>query len=249
MIELRQVTGGYGPVPVLKGINLTIPRGSITTLAGPNGCGKTTLLKIAARLLKPSGGQVLLDGKPVADYGRKEFARMVAVMPQARNVPAITVEGLAMHGRFPYLGLSRKPGAEDHEKVQEALEAVGVWDLRGRDLRGLSGGERQKAYIAMAVAQDTDVIFLDEPTTYLDMGKQFELLELVQKLNQSGKTIVMVLHDLAHSLRFSQRIVVMERGRIAAAGQPEEIFDAGILERVFDVRGHRDGENYYFTHW
>ena len=204
MIELKHITAGYQGGVVLRDVSLTIPAGRITTLIGPNGCGKTTLLRVAARQLTPSAGQVLAAGRPVEDYDRREFARFASLMPQVRDVPAITVERLVAHGRFPYLGLSRRMRPEDRQQVARAMQAAGVEQWRGRDLRELSGGERQRAYIAMALAQDTRIILLDEPTTYLDLGVQFEILGLLQRLNEQGKAIVMVLHDLAQALRVSQ---------------------------------------------
>ena len=248
MIELQHVTAGYQGSVVLRDVCLTIPPRSITTLIGPNGCGKTTLLRVAARQLTAQSGQVLVGGRPVAEYGRREFARFAALMPQVRDVPAITVEHLVAHGRFPYLGFSRRLRPEDKEKVEQAMRDAGVEAWRGRDLRELSGGERQRAYIAMALAQDTRIILLDEPTTYLDLGVQFEILDLLQRLNAQGKTIVMVLHDLAQALRVSGHIALLEAGRLKAFDRPEALFDSGAIDRVFGVRGHRDGQGeYYFT--
>lgn len=248
MIEMQHITAGYQDSVVLRDVSLTIPAGQITTLIGPNGCGKTTLLRVAARQLTPSSGQVRVAGRPVAEYGRREFARTAALMPQVRDVPAITVESLVAHGRFPYLGLSRRMRPEDRQMVQRAMEDAGVDHWRGRDLRELSGGERQRAYIAMALAQDTQVILLDEPTTYLDLGVQFEILGLLQRLNAQGKTIVMVLHDLAQALRISHRIALMEAGQLKAFDRPEALFASGCIDRVFGVCGHRDAQGeYYFT--
>ena len=248
MIELKHITAGYQGGVVLRDVSLTIPAGRITTLIGPNGCGKTTLLRVAARQLTPSAGQVLAAGRPVEDYDRREFARFASLMPQVRDVPAITVERLVAHGRFPYLGLSRRMRPEDRQQVARAMQAAGVEQWRGRDLRELSGGERQRAYIAMALAQDTRIILLDEPTTYLDLGVQFEILSLLQRLNEQGKTIVMVLHDLAQALRVSHHIALMEAGQLVAFETPEQMFRSGRIDRVFGVRGHRDeAEEYYFT--
>ena len=221
VLSLSHVAAGYGGTPVLQDVSLSVKQGEILTLAGPNGCGKSTLLKTAARLLP--------------------------CMPQTRNVPAITVEGLVLHGRFPYLGLSRRMGKKDREAVEEAMALAGILELRSRDLRELSGGERQKAYLAMVIAQDTQVVFLDEPTTYLDIGRQFEILELIRKLNRQGKTIVMVLHDLAHALTYSHRIAVMEKGSLLQVGEPQVLFESRVLDRVFGVTGHCAGGHYYFS--
>ena len=247
MIEFRHVSAGYHETDVLKDISLHIQGGSITALVGPNGCGKTTLLRAAARQLPLRRGDILLHGRPISDFGRIEFARTAAFMPQVRNMPCITVEGLVSHGRFPYLGLSRKLRPEDKEAVWQAMEDTGILPWAGRELRELSGGERQRVYIAMALAQGTGIIFLDEPTTYLDLHYQFELLELVQELNRRGKTIVMVLHDLSHALRYSSRVVLMQSGRVVLHGTPEELFASQKLDEVFHIRAHRTSGAYYFT--
>lgn len=247
MIEFHQVTAGYHGAPVLHQISFTVPAGSVTSLIGPNGSGKTTLLRAAMRRLPLQGGQITLNGRPVQDYQRKEFARAAALMPQVREVPAITVRALVSHGRFPYLGMARQLRAADREAVDRALEAAGVADWQQRDLRELSGGERQRVYLAMALAQDTSVIFLDEPTTYLDLGSQFALLELVRSLNGQGKTIVMVLHDLGLALRYSSQVALLQKGRLAACGTPQTLYESGRIETVFGVRPHQTGGSYWFT--
>lgn len=247
MIEFQGVAAGYGREDVLHDVTFTVPDGSVTTLVGPNGCGKTTLLRAAAGQLPLRSGSILLDGRPLNRYDRKSLARTAAFMPQLRSVPAITVEALVSHGRFPYLGFSRRLSAGDREAVRRAMDETGVSAWSGRDLRELSGGERQRVYIAMALAQDTRVIFLDEPTTYLDPGRQFELLELIASLNQRGKTVVMVLHDLAHALRYSSQLLLLEGGRTVLCASPEAMLKSGCLEQVFGIRIHRAGEGYYFT--
>lgn len=249
VLTFSGVATGYGSKKILEDISLDVQRGEILTLAGPNGCGKSTLLKAAARQLPLMAGEIALFGRKLDDFSQKELAKQAALLPQSRSIPGISVEQLVLHGRFPYLGLSRRPGREDKEKVAEAMELAGVADMRHRDLRSLSGGERQKAYLAMVIAQDTDLIYLDEPTTYLDIGRQFEILELIRRLNRQGKTIVMVLHDLAHGLTYSHRMAVMEKGRLLAVRQPEELFQSGLLNDVFGVEGHwsAEEETYYFT--
>ena len=247
MLELRGITAGYGGTPVLREVSFTVPKGSLTALIGPNGCGKTTLLRAAARQLPLLAGEILLDGRPVSSYGRTEFARKAAFMPQVRSVPAITAGALVAHGRFPHLGFSRRLRPEDRAAVQAAMEATGVADWANRDLRALSGGERQRVYLAMALAQDTDLILLDEPTTYLDPGRQFELLDLIASLPGRGKTVVMVLHDLSHALRYSTQLLLLEQGQLVQRGTPEELYAGGQLDRVFGIRSRRapDG-SYYF---
>ena len=247
MLELRGIAAGYGGTPVLREVSFTVPKGSLTALIGPNGCGKTTLLRAAARQLPLLAGEILLDGRPVSSYGRTEFARKAAFMPQVRSVPAITAGALVVHGRFPHLGFSRRLRPEDRAAVQAAMEATGVADWANRDLRALSGGERQRVYLAMALAQDTDLILLDEPTTYLDPGRQFELLDLIASLPGRGKTVVMVLHDLSHALRYSTQLLLLEQGRLVQRGTPEELYAGGQLDRVFGIRSRRapDG-SYYF---
>ena len=247
MLELRGIAAGYGGTPVLREVSFTVPKGSLTALIGPNGCGKTTLLRAAARQLPLLAGEILLDGRPVSSYGRTEFARKAAFMPQVRSVPAITAGALVAHGRFPHLGFFRRLRPEDRAAVQAAMEATGVADWANRDLRALSGGERQRVYLAMALAQDTDLILLDEPTTYLDPGRQFELLDLIASLPGRGKTVVMVLHDLSHALRYSTQLLLLEQGRLVQRGTPEELYAGGQLDRVFGIRSRRapDG-SYYF---
>lgn len=247
MLELRGIAAGYGGTPVLREVSFTVPKGSLTALIGPNGCGKTTLLRAAARQLPLLAGEILLGGRPVSSYGRTEFARKAAFMPQVRSVPAITAGALVAHGRFPHLGFSRRLRPEDRAAVQAAMEATGVADWANRDLRALSGGERQRVYLAMALAQDTDLILLDEPTTYLDPGRQFELLDLIASLPGRGKTVVMVLHDLSHALRYSTQLLLLEQGRLVQQGTPEELYAGGQLDRVFSIRSRRapDG-SYYF---
>lgn len=247
MMEFQQVTAGYHGAPVLRDVTFTVPTGSITAVIGPNGSGKTTLLRAAMRRLPLQAGRITLQDRPVQSYERRAFARAVAFMPQVREVPAITVRALVSHGRFPYLGMTRQLRAADREAVDRALEVTGTAAWQERDLRELSGGERQRVYLAMALAQDTGLILLDEPTTYLDLGSQFTLLELVQTLNRQGKTIVMVLHDLGLALQYSTRVALLDKGRLAACDTPQALYHSGRIETVFGVQPHHDGASYWFT--
>ena len=247
MIELQNVTVGYGGKPVLREVSMAFPPGQVTVLLGPNGCGKSTLMKTALGLLPRQGGEILYDGVDLARLTARQVARKAAYLPQSREIPSITARRMVLHGRFPYLGYPRRYRAEDYETARKALEWAGAGDLADRPVGELSGGQRQKVYLAMALAQDTDLILLDEPTTYLDPGRQFELLDLIASLPGRGKTVVMVLHDLSHALRYSTQLLLLEQGRLVQRGTPEELYAGGQLDRVFGIRSRRapDG-SYYF---
>lgn len=239
MIEFSQVTAGYPGREVLHGIDLNVPEGKITSLIGPNGCGKTTLLKTACGLLPLRSGEIRFGGRSIRDFPRKEFARLAAVLPQVRDIPAIRVGSFVAHGRYPHLSFGRDLTARDRELVEQAMEETGVLPLRDKELSGLSGGERQRAYLAMTLAQDAQVLFLDEPTTYLDIGQKYEMLELVKRVNARGKTIVMVLHDLSFAFSYSDQVAVMQDGALLLSGPAEEVFDSGVPSRAFGVTARK----------
>lgn len=235
MIQLDDLTFSYSGQAVLHRISASFTPGKLYAVLGPNGSGKTTLIRLMSRLLLPGSGSLCLDGKPYASYGRKEFARQLALLPQTRPIPAISVEDLVSHGRFPYLGLSRTPGKADQAAVVRAMEAVNVQAFASRDLRQLSGGERQRVYLALLLAQDTRYVLLDEPTTYLDASAQFAVMENLKRMSQNGKCVITVLHDLNLALRFCDELCILNQGRLAASGTPEAMVDGGILDKVFSV--------------
>lgn len=235
MISITDLHASYEGVEILHGIDATFPEGKISVLMGPNGCGKSTTLRSLIRLVPETTGDVRLNGKDLADLSQQELARRIAYLPQSRNVPDIAVQRLVMHGRFPYLSYPRRYRREDYEKVDQALAWVGLTDLAGRKMEKLSGGQRQKAYLAMALAQDTDVILMDEPTTFLDIKNQFEMLDRARALADSGKTVVMILHDFEAILHYADHVVLMAEGRVLTAGSAEEVLRSEMVRRAFGV--------------
>lgn len=236
MIECKNICAGYRNVTILHDLTFTIPTGGLVSIIGPNGCGKTTLLRTMAKQIPPQSGTVLYDGVDIATISRKDLARTAAFLPQVRPIPSISVQALVSHGRFPHLGFSRTLRPEDRIAVQRAMEQAGITPWANRSLDSLSGGERQRVYLAMALAQETDIIFLDEPTTYLDLHYQFDLLELLQQLQRSGKTIVMVLHDLSSALRYSTQVVLMDQGQLLFSDSPQALRSTDLLAQTFHVQ-------------
>lgn len=248
MLEIKQLTAGYPGNTVLKDISLTFPRGTVTVVAGPNGCGKSTLLKAMVGIL-PASGKILLDGEDLTALSSRNRAQRIAFLPQSRQVPEITVGRLVLHGRFPYLTYPRQYRKEDYAAAEAAMEALQISELSERSLTSLSGGQRQKAYIAMALAQDTDVVLLDEPTTFLDIAHQLQLMTLAKNLASRGKSVILVLHDLTLALEHADALVVLQNGSVVIQGNAEEVFQSGYLKKVFGVdvgRTHVDGKWKYF---
>lgn len=249
MLEIKGLSAGYPGKTVLKNVSFSAPAGQITAILGPNGCGKTTLLKAICGILPLTGGQVLLDGQDVLSLPRKLLARNIAYLAQSRQIPEITTERLVLHGRFPYLRYPRRYRPEDYAAAADAMDRLGITDLKDTPVEQLSGGQRQKVYIAMALAQNTPVIALDEPTTYLDAAHQLQTLRQARELAAQGKTVVMVLHDLSQGLRTADRVVLMDAGCVIAQGTPEDVYASKKLDAVFGVKLRRtetdSGWQYY----
>ncbi len=239
-LQAREVTLAYGDRTVVERLDLDVSPGRITAIVGANGCGKSTLLRALARLLAPKTGQVLLDGEPIADRPSKHVARVLGLLPQSPVAPeGITVADLVGRGRQPHQRLLARWTQHDHEAVAEALHATGTTDLAERSVDELSGGQRQRVWIAMALAQETDILLLDEPTTFLDVAHQVDVLDLLAELGRDrGTTIVMVLHDLNLAARYADEIVAMSEGRIVASGAPSDILTPELVESVFGIRSH-----------
>lgn len=238
LLASESISAGYGNRLVLERLSLSIEQGSITALVGPNGSGKSTMLKALARMLHPRHGAVYLDGRDIARLPTREVARRLAILPQGPSAPEeLTVAELVEQGRYPHVGPLRLFNDADRAAIARALAETNMTSFRARPLDSLSGGERQRAWIALALAQETPILLLDEPTTFLDIGFQFEVLDLVQRLNeQQGMTIVLVLHDLNQAARFSHRMVVFEAGEIVADGPPASVLTRDMLADVFHVR-------------
>lgn len=228
---------GYGNGLIVKDLSVEIPDHKITAIIGSNGCGKSTLLKAITRIIPHQSGAVILDGQDILGENTRSLARKMAILPQTpEGANGLTVGELVSYGRFPYQKGFGRLSAKDHEVIGWAMEVTGTRDFRDRTVDSLSGGQRQRVWIAMALAQETDIIFLDEPTTYLDIAHQLEVLELLQKLNvEQGRTIVMVLHDLNQAARFADFLIAMKEGEIVKAGSCREVITNEILRKVFRI--------------
>ncbi|MFJ7974476.1 ABC transporter ATP-binding protein [Peribacillus sp. JNUCC 23] len=236
-IETQNLTLSYGDSIIIDELDLEIPKGEITVFIGGNGCGKSTLLRSIARLLKPKSGAVLLEGKAISRMSTKDVAKQMAILPQTPVAPeGLTVLQLVKQGRYPYQTWLKQWTEEDEKQVTNALKATGIEELKDRPVDSLSGGQRQRAWIAMTLAQDTDIVLLDEPTTYLDMTHQIEILDLLFELNETEqRTIVMVLHDLNLACRYADNIVAIKDQKIYAQGKPEIVINCSLVKNVFGM--------------
>lgn len=245
MIELIGISAGYGKQAVLDGVAAKLKKGRLTSVIGVNGCGKSTLLKATLGILPISCGTVKIDGQDLGSMKRIEIAKKIAYLSQGKNAPDMTVEQMVLHGRFPYLSYPRRYRESDRAKAREAMEAVGLSQLADKPLSALSGGIRQTAYIAMALAQNTDYILLDEPTTYLDISHQIEIMSLLRRLADNGKGIVTVMHDLPMAFDFSDEILVIDNGRTKIQSNPGDVCATSAIKEVFNVQLERLADKKY----
>lgn len=235
-LVVEGLRAGYPGQLAVRGVDLTVPAGRVVAVVGPNGCGKSTLLRAVARLHKPESGRVRVGDADIWQLKQRQAAHRVALLPQSPQPPeAVTVAGLVRYGRHPHQGLFRQWSREDERAVREALEATGVAALAGRRLDQLSGGQRQRCWLAMVLAQETPVVLLDEPTSALDMGHAVEVLGLTREVAAAGRTVVMVLHDLASAARYADTLVAMNDGLVVASGAPRDIVDAQLVKELYGV--------------
>lgn len=251
MIQVRNLSAGYFGKTIVKDVTLEFVPGEVIVLLGPNGSGKTTLLKAALGLLPTMEGTILYDGVDMKQLKRKQIAQKAALLSQSRNTPSIQALRMVLHGRFPYLSYPRSYSARDKEIAHEAMEITGSSQYENMNVSELSGGQRQGVYLAMALAQDTETVFMDEPTTYLDISHQLQVMQTARNLAKEGKAVVLVLHDLALALSGADRIAVFEEGKMRCCDTPEQIYESGVLNEVFKVEVHSvetpHGRQYYVT--
>jgi len=250
VIELRDLTVGYDGRAVLSHVTLSLRPGRVLVLLGPNGCGKSTLLRTVLGLQPKLGGEILVDGTPLEELSPRQRAQKMAYLPQSRSTPNITAERMVLHGRFPYLAYPRRYQEADFALVRRALERTGGGDLAGRLMPTLSGGERQKVYLAMAMVQDTATVLMDEPTTYLDVGHQLRTMAAARDLAREGRAVAMVLHDLPLALPAADDLAVFADGELRLAGETEEVYRSGLLDQIFGIHLRRiqtrEGWRYYY---
>ena len=233
----KNISVGYDDKLIINDLDITIPEGKFSVIIGPNGCGKSTLLKSFARLLKPTKGNVLLDGKSIYEIPTLSLAKQIGLLPQSPLVPSgITVADLVSRGRFPYQNFLGQLTKADYKAISEAIEAMGILDLADVPVDSLSGGQRQRVWIALVLAQDTDILLLDEPTTYLDIAYQVEILDCLEKLNKIKKTtVVAILHDINLSIRYADHIFAMKGGKLIAEGAPKDVISTDLMREIYGL--------------
>ncbi|MGO1581272.1 MAG: ABC transporter ATP-binding protein [Peptoniphilaceae bacterium] len=237
-MEVKKLNFYYGDNHVIKDLSVKFKRGKITTLLGSNGCGKSTLFKLCTKELKSLRGIIKLDGEDIEKINQKEFAKKVAIVHQQNRIMGdISVKDLVSYGRNPYLNFMQGPGDKDIEKIEKAIYMCGLEEIQNKSINLLSGGQKQRVWIAMSIAQDTEILFLDEPTTYLDIKYQIEILELIKKLNKDlSKTIIMVLHDINQALMYSYEVIGMYKGKVEFQGNPREMLTEESMSKIYDTQ-------------
>ena len=250
MIELSHISTGYGIKIILHDVSVAFEMGKLTSIIGANGCGKSTLLKTILGILPSKSGNVTIDGARLKEMSRNDIARRIAYLSQEKNTPDMTVEQLVLHGRFPHLSYPRRYTDKDRVIAVGVMEQMGIVEYAHKPLYSLSGGMKQNSYIAMALAQETDYILLDEPTTYLDIAHQLELMKILRSLADSGKGIVAVMHDLPMAFTFSDKIILINDGRIVDDERPEKIYERNVIDKVFGIALDRskDGRSYSYKY-
>lgn len=251
MIEIKNLSAGYDKKDVVKNVSMSFEPGKVTVLLGPNGSGKSTLLKAALGLIPSSGGEIFYDGVNMKELSRKEIAQKASFLTQSRNVSSIQALRMVLHGRFPYLSYPRHYGKKDYEIARNAMDVTGSREYEDRKLNELSGGQRQSVYLAMSLAQDTQTIFMDEPTTYLDIQRQLQIMKIARSLAEAGKAVVLVLHDLGMALQGADYIALFQKGEMLCCDSPENVYKSGRLDQVFGVEIHSvetaHGTQYYYV--
>ena len=251
MIECKNLSAGYGKEPVIRNVSLEFQPGELMVVLGPNGCGKSTLLRAALGIIKPMKGEVYYDGTLIQQLSVKEIARRAAFLTQSRDTPDIQAGKMVLHGRFPWLSFPRQYSKKDKEIAENAMETTGCLEYREQLLSCLSGGQRQNVYLAMTIAQTTDTLFMDEPTTYLDINNQLQLLHYAKEAAAHGKAVVMVLHDIPQALQYADRIALFDKGELVCCDTPDMLVSSGQIQKVFSVnlRSAKDGHNtIYWCH-
>ena len=236
MIEMKHVCAGYREKEILHDVTLSLLPGKITVLLGPNGCGKSTLLRSLIRLNPHTCGEIFVDGQSIDTFSQVELARKIAYISQSRKIPDISVRRMVLHGRFAYLKYPRRYRKEDYEMTDKVMRWMGIEHLADKNMSELSGGTQQKVYIAMALAQDTPVILMDEPTTFLDISHQMKVMRIAKELSVQGKSVVMVLHDLSQAFETADQLILLSEGKIVAKGSPEDVYQSRAADVVFQIQ-------------